>query len=196
VPAYSSLHVDIAEAFLQCFRILEPSTSSTFQTVLPHPSRLTRARPGLKQRKREWLNGHGTKLDWIKYRAEDGGRSNPATHAPIGDPSLDAGFSGLSIKTPSNRPSTVKSHLWKRRCFLIATCCPLGSAACFLFAFLGNSVFTPDVPQRHTLNIPKSQSSHLFALPALADRNATATPPHSFLTGTLQQLVCTNCPPE
>src|SRR5271154_6220381 len=65
----------------------------------------------------------------MKYKAESGGRSNPATHTPTGDPSLDAVFSSLSIKTSSNQPSTVNSHIWKGRFFLVATCRQLGSAA-------------------------------------------------------------------
>ena len=122
--SFPILHVNICPRHFACSHS-EPSTSSASRLFC----RLTRARPGLKGAEKEWLQEPGTKLDWIKYKAEGGGRRNQATHTPIRDPSLDAGFSGLSIKTSSNQPSTVNSHLWKARFFLIATCRPLGSAA-------------------------------------------------------------------
>ena len=96
----------------------------------------------------------------MKYKAENGGRSNPATHTPIGDPSLDAGFSSLSIKTSSNQPSSVNSHIWKRRFFLVATCRQLGSATAVL-AFRGNSSLhtltfrsvIPDIPKSFPISL-------------------------------------------
>jgi hypothetical protein len=122
----STLQVDIARGILRV-----RTRSLARHLLLPHPSRLTRTRARAKEAEREWLKEHRMKLDWIKCKAEGGGRRNPATHTPIRDPSLDAGFSGLSIKTSSNQPSTVNPHLWKRRFSLIATCRPLGSATAF-----------------------------------------------------------------
>jgi hypothetical protein len=127
---------------------LEPKHVICFETVLPHPSPSDMHKARLKQRKREWLKGHGTKLDWMKYKAESGWSEYPATHTPIGDPSLDAGFSSLSIKTSLQSTIHCESSLVERRFFLIATCRQLDSTTA-VPAFRG-SVFALDVLRHHT----------------------------------------------
>lgn len=128
------------------------------------------------------------KLDWIKCKAEGGGRRNPATHTPIRDPSLDAGLSGLSIKTSSNQPSTVNPHLWKRRFFLL----PLAFHWVLLLLslpFRGNSVFAPDVPQRHNLT---SKVIPISLLSGLGRSRRHCTPLFSLDPATIS---ATNRPP-
>ena len=133
-----------------CLSRWEPSTSSASRLFCYIRGPADTRHGHAKAAEREWLKEHGTKLDWMKYKAESGGRSNPATHTPTGDPSLDAVFSSLSIKTSSNQPSTVNSHIWKGRFFLVATCRQLGSATA-LPAFRGKQrLHTLTFPQRHT----------------------------------------------
>lgn len=75
----SILHVDIAPRHFAS-SCSEPSTSSASRLFcyirVPSDTRMAT----LKQRKGKWLKEHGTKLDWMKHKAESGGRSNPATH--------------------------------------------------------------------------------------------------------------------
>src|SRR5947209_8471635 len=94
------------------------------------------------------------------------------------------GFSGLSIKTSSNQPSTVNSHFMETA---ILSYCHLPSIGVLLLlshTFRGNSVFTPDIPRRHNHDIQKS--SHFFAPWPWQIATPTARPSSHW---TLQQLV-------
>lgn len=105
----------------------------------------------LKQRKGEWLKEHGTKLDWMKYKAESGGRSNTATHNSDRRPLV--GRWPFQLINQDFLQSTIHcefSHMEKASLSLLP---PVVNWVLLLLSlpFRGNSVFAPfDVPQRHT----------------------------------------------
>lgn len=145
----SILHVDIAPRHFAS-SCSEPSTSSASRLFcyirVPSDTRMAT----LKQRKGEWLKEHGTKLDWMKHKAESGGRSNPATHNSDRRPLV--GRWPFQLINQDFLQSTVLcefSHMEKT----ILSRCHLSSIGfCYCCPCLSRKQQSShlDVPQRHT----------------------------------------------